>query len=277
VDARDKPGHAGEAAHPFTLEIFMPAESRSPRLAVLIDADNTSAKIADGLFEEIAKLGEASVRRIYGDFSSTRSKGWTDILAKHAIIPQQQFAYTTGKNASDITLVIDAMDLLHSGRLDGFCLVSSDSDFTRLASRIREQGVDVFGFGEQKTPESFRQACRRFVYTENLVASVTNNQDTAAAAKPLQPASAATPLIKKAITQLESEDGWVTLGEVGKQLANLASDFDPRTYGFRKLSDLVRKTDAFDIQDQKGGAVRIRRKNNRKSPARPTATAKPAS
>src|SRR5271170_7872896 len=121
----------------------MPSEARSPRLAVLIDADNTSAKIADGLFEEIAKIGEASVRRIYGDFSSARSKGWADVLSKHAIIPQQQFSYTTGKNASDITLVIDAMDLLHSGRFDGFCLVSSDSDFTRLASRIREQGVDV--------------------------------------------------------------------------------------------------------------------------------------
>ena len=157
----------------------MPSELRSPRLAVLIDADNASAKIADGLFEEIAKIGEASVRRIYGDFSSARSKGWADILSKHAIIPQQQFAYTTGKNASDITLVIDAMDLLHSGRFDGFCLVSSDSDFTRLAARIREQGVDVFGFGEQKTPESFRQACRRFVYTENLLAGPANTQDAA--------------------------------------------------------------------------------------------------
>src|SRR5213075_2303448 len=112
----------------------MPSELRSPRLAVLIDADNASAKIADGLFEEIAKIGEASVRRIYGDFSNARSRGWSDILSKHAIIPQQQFAYTTGKNASDITLVIDAMDLLHSGRFDGFCLVSSDSDFTRLAA-----------------------------------------------------------------------------------------------------------------------------------------------
>jgi NYN domain-containing protein len=147
----------------------VPSEGRPPRLAVLIDADNASAKIADGLFEEIAKIGEASVRRIYGDFSNPRSKAWADTLSKHAIIPQQQFAYTTGKNASDITLVIDAMDLLHSGRFDGFCLVSSDSDFTRLAARIREQGVDVFGFGEQKTPESFRQACRKFVYTENLV------------------------------------------------------------------------------------------------------------
>lgn len=255
----------------------MPAESRSPRLAVLIDADNTSSKIADGLFEEIARLGEASVRRIYGDFSHPRSRGWTDILAKHAIIPQQQFAYTTGKNASDITLVIDAMDLLHSGRFDGFCLVSSDSDFTRLAARIREQGIDVFGFGEQKTPESFRQACRRFVYTENLLGPVANSQDAASAPRPLQPASAATPIIGKVITQMESEDGWVTLGEVGKQLANLASDFDPRTYGFRKLSDLVRKTDAFDIEDQKGGAVRIRKKvAARPSPSRTKTAAKAA-
>jgi hypothetical protein len=205
-------------------EVIVPSEGRSPRLAVLIDADNASAKIADGLFEEIAKIGEASVRRIYGDFSNPRSKAWADTLSKHAIIPQQQFAYTTGKNASDITLVIDAMDLLHSGRFDGFCLVSSDSDFTRLAARIREQGVDVFGFGEQKTPESFRQACRRFVYTENLLSGAANSQDGALASKPLQPPSAAVPIIEKLITQMESEDGWVTLGEVGRQLANLAPE-----------------------------------------------------
>jgi uncharacterized LabA/DUF88 family protein len=236
----------------------MPSETRSPRLAVLIDADNASAKIADGLFEEIAKIGEASVRRIYGDFSNARSKGWADILSKHAIIPQQQFAYTTGKNASDITLVIDAMDLLHSGRFDGFCLVSSDSDFTRLAARIREHGVDVFGFGEQKTPESFRQACRKFVYTENLRGGATNNQDAASRAPPLRPLEAAIPIIQKVITQMESEDGWVTLGEVGRRLANLASDFDQRTYGFRNLSDLVRKTNAFDIDQPKDGPIRIR-------------------
>ncbi|MEW9612715.1 NYN domain-containing protein [Shinella sp. S4-D37] len=244
----------------------MPSEPRSPRLAVLIDADNASAKIADGLFEEIAKIGEASVRRIYGDFSSARSKTWAEILAKHAIIPQQQFAYTTGKNASDITLVIDAMDLLHSGRFDGFCLVSSDSDFTRLAARIREQGVDVFGFGEQKTPESFRQACRRFVYTENLLPSAPANEvESTTAAKPLQQPSAAVPIIRKVIAQMESEDGWVPLGAVGTQLANLASDFDPRTYGFRKLSDLVRKTNAFEIDHPQGGVVRIRIKPQAKS------------
>lgn len=242
----------------------MSANTHSPRLAVLIDADNTSAKIADGLFEEIAKIGEASVRRIYGDFSNARSKGWTDILSRHAIIPQQQFAYTTGKNASDITLVIDAMDLLHSGRLDGFCLVSSDSDFTRLASRIREQGVDVFGFGEQKTPESFRHACRRFVYTENLLPGISaDSQDAAPNAKPLLPPNAATTIIRKVIVQMESEDGWVNLGALGQQLSNLASDFDPRTYGFRKLSDLIRKTNAFEIS-QGEGPLRVRIKPKRK-------------
>ena len=235
----------------------MASESRSPRLAVLIDADNASAKIADGLFEEIAKIGEASVRRIYGDFSSTRSKAWADILSKHAIIPHQQFAYTTGKNASDITLVIDAMDLLHSGRFDGFCLVSSDSDFTRLAARIREEGVDVFGFGEQKTPESFRQACRRFIYTENLLpeAQVADAGETA---KPLQSLAHAKRILNKVISEMESEDGWVTLGHVGSQLANLASDFDPRTYGFRKLSDLVRKIDTLELIQSEVGHLRIR-------------------
>ncbi len=236
----------------------MPPEPRSPRLAVLIDADNASAKIADGLFEEIAKIGEASVRRIYGDFSSTRMKAWSDTLARHAIIPQQQFAYTTGKNASDITLVIDAMDLLHSGRFDGFCLVSSDSDFTRLASRIREQGIDVYGFGEQKTPESFRQACRRFIYTENLLPAPPSDQSPAQTTKALQPPDKATPVIRKVIEQMESEDGWVSLGAVGTQLQNISPDFDSRTFGFRKLSDLVRKTNAFEIDHPEGGSLRIR-------------------
>jgi hypothetical protein len=156
-------GYIADTLESREVEGSMVSEVRSTRLAVLIDADNATARIAGRLFEEIAKIGEASVRRIYGDFSGPRLKPWADILAQHAIIPQQQFAYTAGKNSSDIALVIDAMDLLHSGRFDGFCLVSSDSDFTRLASRIREQGVDVYGFGEQKTPESFRQACRRFI------------------------------------------------------------------------------------------------------------------
>ena len=235
----------------------MASEPRSPRLAVLIDADNASAKIADGLFEEIAKIGEASVRRIYGDFSGTRSKAWADILAKHAIIPQQQFAYTTGKNASDITLVIDAMDLLHSGRFDGFCLVSSDSDFTRLAARIREEGVDVFGFGEQKTPESFRQACRRFIYTENLLPE-TQSADARAGAKPLQSLSHAKRILIRIISEIDSEDGWVNLGRIGSQLNNQEPDFDSRTYGFNKLSDLVRKIDTLELSQTESGHLRVR-------------------
>ena len=241
----------------------MAAEARAPRLAVLIDADNTSARIAPGLFEEIAKIGEASVRRIYGDFSTPRLKAWADILSMHAIMPHQNFAYTSGKNASDIALVIDAMDLLHSGRFDGFCLVSSDSDFTRLAARIREQGIDVYGFGEQKTPESFRQACRRFIYTENLLPEAPKpdqaRQPDANQSKALKPPSAAAPLIRKAIDQLENEGGWVPLGPVGHRLANLSSDFVPRTYGHAKLSDLVEKTGAFELKREEGG-VYIRSK-----------------
>ncbi|WP_246232538.1 NYN domain-containing protein [Aurantimonas aggregata] len=248
---------------------------RTHRLAVLIDADNASARIADGLFEEIAKIGEASVRRIYGDFSSPRSKSWADILSRHAIIPQQQFAYTTGKNASDITLVIDAMDLMHSGRFDGFCLVSSDSDFTRLAARIREQGVDVYGFGEQKTPESFRQACRRFIYTENLLPQriAAEKDDGKPAPAPLAKPQQAADLLKRVIDQMDTEDNWVNLGSFGKQLLNIASDFDPRTYGFKKLSDLVRSTGLFDVEDPEGGSVRIRLKPAAPARGRRTASA----
>jgi uncharacterized LabA/DUF88 family protein len=263
----------------------MALEPRSPRLAVLIDADNASAKYAHRLFEEIAKIGEASVRRIYGDFSSQRLKPWAEILAQHAIIPQQQFAYTSGKNSSDIAMVIDAMDLLHSGRFDGFCLISSDSDFTRLASRIREQGVDVYGFGERKTPESFRQACRRFIYTENLLLpeTSTSGEDAAKAVKPLQPPSAAVPLLQKALSQIEGEEGWVSLSALGKRLSSIATDFDPRTYGYRKLSDLVRKTGAFEVDQPETGGLRVRlkpkeaRMSKTRSPRRSGTAAKKSS
>lgn len=248
----------------------MPEENRLRRFAVLIDADNTSPRIAAGLFEEIAKFGEASVRRLYGDFSSPRMKSWASILQIYAIDPYQQFAYTSGKNASDIALVIDAMDLLHSGRFDGFCLVSSDSDFTRLASRLREQGADVYGFGEQKTPESFRIACRRFIYTENLVpeAEETPSPDQGSARRSFQPPSAAVPLIEKALAQMETEDGWVRLSALGARLFNIASDFDPRTYGNGKLSDLVRSTGKFEMANPDGKAMRVRAKP-RSSSSRP--------
>ena len=272
----------------------MTVEPRTPRLAVLIDADNASARIAPGLFEEIAKIGEASVRRIYGDFSSTRSRSWSDILAKHAINPQHSIAYTVGKNASDIALVIDAMDLLHSGRFDGFCLVSSDSDFTALAARIREQGVDVYGFGEQKTPESFRQACRRFIYTENLLpaaiapdgaekrgaapTSVSPDSDRLEGLpKPInRPPEMAIPLLRRAVQQQDSEDGWVGLGGVGKMLAQLNSDFDPRTYGVAKLSTLVERTGAFEIDRNAGHGVQIRLKPSAEVASKPVPAKAPS-
>lgn len=239
----------------------MADDTRLRRFAVLIDADNTSPRIAAGLFEEIAKFGEASVRRIYGDFSSPRMKSWADILQKYAIDPYQQFAYTTGKNASDIALVIDAMDLLHSRRFDGFCLVSSDSDFTRLASRLREEGADVYGFGARKTPESFRQACRRFIYIENLLPETqASAPEEGPAPSGPQPAGGAVAILNKAIAQMETEDGWVGLRALGQRLANIASDFDPRTYGHRKLSDLVRQSGAFEIDEAEGRPMRVKAK-----------------
>ncbi|MEO0681912.1 MAG: NYN domain-containing protein [Pseudomonadota bacterium] len=253
------------------------------RLAVLIDADNTSPKVVEGLFLEIAKLGDASVRRIYGDFSDDRLKSWTKVLAPFAIIPHQQFSYTTGKNSADITLVIDAMDLLHSGRFDGFCLVSSDSDFTRLASRIREEGVDVYGFGQKKTPEAFRQACRRFFYIENLMPdgeAPAENGDAAPApaAGRHEAPSRAVPIIRKAMEGLADEDGWVSLGVIGQRLGNIAPDFDSRTYGSSKLSDAIRRTGAFELEmdDANHMRVRLRPTNGKKKDEGEEAAAKPA-
>ncbi|MEX2518362.1 MAG: NYN domain-containing protein [Paracoccaceae bacterium] len=244
----------------------MPEPVRAPRLAVLIDADNASPKLADDLFREIAKIGEASVRRIYGDFSSSRMGSWLKTMPEHAILPQMNLANTTGKNASDIALVIDAMDLLHTGRFEGFCLVSSDSDFTRLAARIREQGVAVYGFGEKKTPKSFVQACQRFIYTENFSALPAEDAPAArtADAKPEK----ATSLIVKAIEALEDEEGWVTLGAVGQQLSTLAPDFDPRSYGCAKLSDLVERAGGFETERTSGRAIRVRVRPLKKRSAR---------
>lgn len=229
------------------------------RLAVLIDADNTSAKVADVLFDEIATLGEANVRRIYGNFTSNQMKGWTDVLQKHALKVEQNFDYTKGKNSADIALVIDAMDLVHSGRFEGFCLVSSDSDFTGLATRIREEGLDVYGFGQRKTPESFRAACKRFIFTENLMGEADG------AAAPGKDATAgAEPLLRKAIEASEGEDGWAQLGAVGSQINNMATDFDPRTYGHKKLVDLVEKSGAFEVKRQDAGVyARIKRRRGR--------------
>jgi len=243
---------------------------RPQRLAILIDADNASPRAAAAIFEEIATIGEASARRIYGDFSGTRLKGWSEVLATYAIIPQQNFANTVGKNASDIALVIDAMDLLHSGRFDGFCLVSSDSDFTRLAARIREQGLDVYGIGEKKTPEAFRMACKRFIYVENLGATETPEPEEAAprpargevepaprtSAK--EPPASAIPLIVAAMRAIDPEGEWFTLGPLGQFITQANPDFDTRTYGAAKLSDLVRKLPRFEIRQGPGGQLELR-------------------
>lgn len=232
------------------------------RLAVFIDADNASPQMAEAIFDEIAKLGEAGVRRIYGDFSSPNLRGWNEILMEYALLPQTQPAYTKGKNSSDIALVIDAMDLLHKGGFDGFCLVSSDSDFTRLASRVREEGVAVYGFGQEKTPVSFRRACTGFIFTENLASEKPEGQEPKPAER--HPPSKAAPLIMKALEQAsESSDSWVNLGQVGTQLAKLAPDFDARTYGHKQLHMLVEKTGAFETRKD-GNHIVIRRKPAKK-------------
>jgi len=291
--------------------------NRGIRLGVLIDAENTSDKIAAGLFREIAKIGDACVRRIYGDFSGPQLRGWVDTLHQYGLVPHQQFAQATGKNAADIALVIDAMDLLHGGRLDGFCLVSSDSDFTRLAMRIREQGMAVFGFGKSNTPECFRQVCHRFVCVEDLlvplptpsptvpisiaekapIVAVAKTPPTKAQApktvaktvvaapsplpkKPVAPKAVpakapkaaaaktpppkketkpglALPLMTKAFGQLDGKEGWVDMGALGNELSRLAPGFDPRNFGFKKLSDLARGTNRFEVA-KANGVLRIR-------------------
>lgn len=234
----------------------MSSENLKPeKLAVLIDADNTTAACAQDLLEEIAKYGIASVKRIYGDWSSPTLNGWRNILLKHALVPIQQFAYTKGKDATDMGLIIDAMDLLYSGHFDGFCLVSSDSDFTPLASRIRESGRVVYGFGKEKTPEAFRQACDRFFYLENLgeAEKVQGEAETeSAATRPSQPGatnSAAKPrqmdatiksLLYKSIKDATDEaTGWAFVGKIGNVISETRPDFDSRTYGYAKLSGML--------------------------------------
>ena len=249
-------------------------QNQEPRLAVLIDADNTSPKWGEAIFREVATLGEASVRRIYGDFSGTRLRGWEKQLEGLAVVPHQQFAYTQGKNSSDIALVIDAMDLLHTGRFDGFVLVSSDSDFTRLASRIREQGLPVYGIGKNTTPSAFRKACKQFIFIENLMAETDTAEEEPAAgertpAKPgaapapapradntakangnktstiKQPPTKAVPLIVAAMRSRDED--WVSLSVIGSYVRQANPEFDPRTYGCQKLTELLEKTGQFEV------------------------------
>lgn len=229
-----------------------------PLLAVLIDADNTSPKFTKAIFEEIAGMGEASVRRCYGDFSSQQMSGWSKVQAEFGLVPHHQPANTVGKNASDIALVIDAMDLMHTARFDGFVLVSSDSDFTRLAQRLREQGLDVFGMGMKKTPEAFRRACKRFIFLENLTNTETDGQKlaTPAAARDL---SEARQLIFEAMSNIEQEDDWYSLGQIGQYIVAAHPDFDTRSYGRRKLSDLINDLKVFEAQKRTGNQLWVRR------------------
>ncbi|HKL06758.1 MAG TPA: NYN domain-containing protein [Roseovarius sp.] len=229
---------------------------QTPLLAVLIDADNTSPKWTKAIFDEIAAIGEASVRRCYGDFSSQLMSGWNKVQAEFGLVPHHQPANTVGKNASDIALVIDAMDLMHSGRFDGFVLVSSDSDFTRLASRIREQGLDVYGIGARKTPEAFRKACKRFIYLENL----GPGPDTANAPAPKSPKNTneARDLLFKAMDSIDQDSDWYALGRLGQQVTAANPDFDTRSYGHRKLSDLVAAIKVLETR-REGNHLYVRR------------------
>lgn len=228
-------------------------EPTSPprRFAVLIDADNVSATALTGLLAEVANYGVAMVKRIYGDWTLPNLKSWKEQLLEHAIQPIQQFRYTVGKNATDSALIIDAMDLLYRSKLDGFCLVSSDSDFTRLASRIREEGLMVIGFGERKTPRAFVTACDRFVHTDILRGAAPEDP-----AEPKKAPSALkldrklVDLLRWAVEASEDDDGWANLGAVGAKLMSQQPDFDSRSYGYGKLSSLVEATGVFEIERQ---------------------------
>lgn len=221
------------------------------KLAVLIDADNAQPSIVDALLAEIANYGVASVKRIYGDWTAPSLKGWKVVLLDHSIQPMQQFAYTKGKNATDSAMIIDAMDLLYTENFDGFCIVSSDSDFTKLASRIREAGLLVYGFGEKKTPSSFVSACDKFIYTEVLRAS--DDDDEGLVKKSTNELKQDTRLVsslRKAVDASSDESGWAQLGPVGSHVANQSSNFDPRNYGYEKLGELVKATNLFDIEER---------------------------
>ncbi|MBU0500450.1 MAG: NYN domain-containing protein [Gammaproteobacteria bacterium] len=223
------------------------ASPHNDKLAVLIDADNAQASIVGELLAEISRYGTASVKRAYGDWTTTNLKGWKDVLHKIAIQPMQQFSYTAGKNSTDSSLIIDAMDLLHAGSLNGFCLISSDSDFTRLATRIREAGLVVYGFGEKKTPQGFVAACDKFIYTEILR---PQQAATVAEDEALEPVE---PLIRNAIAATAKENGWAPLSAVGSMIVKNSPSFDPRNYGCLKLGELVRKQAYLEVKEVSAG------------------------
>lgn len=242
----------------------MPDRDR-PLYAVLIDADNVPAKFADAILKEVTSFAEPALRKVYGDWSGTKLNGWKKVLSEHGLVAYQETANTTQKNASDIGMVIDAMDILHGGRLDGFVLVSSDSDFTRLASRIREHGLDMIGMGQKKTPPSFVNACQRFVYLENLDETETKTADdgSGSGAEPDRSAkkenpTKAIPLIIGAMEKINSDDDWYALGQLGQYITRDTPDFDPRTYGKKKLSDLIAGLSRFETK-KIGTQLHVRR------------------
>ena len=223
------------------------------KLVVLIDADNASPNIIYELMNEIAKYGIAIVKRIYGDWTSPNLKGWKEVLLEHAIQPIQQFGYTVGKNSTDNAMIIDAMDLLYTGKFDGFCIVSSDSDFTRLASRIRESGHTVYGFGERKTPKPFISACDKFIYTEILKVKEEEIETAPKkyTTKELKGNTSLVNLLRSAVSASMDENGWSFLGAVGQHINNQAPEFDPRNYGFTKLKEVIKAIQLFDIDERK--------------------------
>ncbi|MCJ7520417.1 MAG: NYN domain-containing protein [Anaerolineaceae bacterium] len=232
----------------------------SQRLAILIDGDNAQPSLIEKMLSEASKYGTVTIRRTYGDWTTSNMGGWKDTLQTHAIQPIQQFRYTIGKNATDSAMIIDAMDLLYSGTVDAFCLVSSDSDYTRLATRIREKGFFVMGIGQKKTPRAFVSACDVFVYTENLVPQkppkkqVSRRKDSKESAEPKEPPPPdAASLLIQAFENAVQEDGWAFLGTLGHHLRQLDPGFDARTYGHNQLSALIRaKSKLFEVKDVKG-------------------------
>jgi uncharacterized LabA/DUF88 family protein len=227
---------------------------QTQKLAVLIDADNAQPSIIEGLLAEIAKYGTASVKRIYGDWTGPHLKSWKEALLLYSIQPIQQFRYTVGKNSTDAAMIIDAMDLLYTNKFDGFCIVSSDSDFTKLASRIREAGLVVYGFGEKKTPEPFVSACDKFIYTEVLITKEDDHLSiTRKSTIDLKQDTKLVNLLRNAVEASSDESGWSHLAPVGSTIAKQAPDFDPRNYGYTKLGELVAATKLFDIEERPVG------------------------
>jgi uncharacterized LabA/DUF88 family protein len=221
------------------------------KLAILIDADNAQPAIIEGLITEIAKYGTANVKRIYGDWTGTHLKGWKEVLIQHAIQPMQQFGYTTGKNSTDSALIIDAMDLLYTRQFDGFCIVSSDSDFTRLATRIREAGLVVYGIGEEKTPKAFVSACDKFIFSEVLRAKEGVQQSIKQkTTSELKQDTKLVNLLRTAVEASSDDSGWAHLSPVGSNVAKQLPEFDPRNYGYKKLGELVKATQLFDLEER---------------------------